>query len=79
MHVYNKLFKPMFQQLAETCRKKLKFTQDRMAEALYISPRSYRDFKAGKYTADAVTAFIRRGGTAVSPPDAPIGGADRSR
>ena len=58
MHAYNKLFKPMFQQLAETCQKKLKFTQEHMAEALYISPRSYRDFKAGKYSLSASTLLM---------------------
>ena len=58
MHAYNKLFKPFFRNLAETCRKKLKFTQDRMAEVLYISPRSYRDFKAGKYSLSASTLLM---------------------
>lgn len=49
MRMYRSLLKKFLSERVYEKRLQLQYTQERMAEALHISPRSYIDLEHGKY------------------------------
>lgn len=55
MRIYQSLLKKFLSERVYEKRMQLQYTQEHMAEALHISPRSYIDLEHGKYSFSILT------------------------
>lgn len=58
MHNYTLIFRPHLINLSETCRHKMHYTQERMAESLHISARAYNNVKRDRQSLSASTLIF---------------------
>ena len=58
MHNYTLIFRPHLIKLSETCREKMHYTQERMAESLHISARAYNNVKRDRQSLSASTLIF---------------------